>query len=144
MHSQTRTDAGLATTLRISVGRLARRLRAQRLDSTLSETQISVLVAVDRKYASTPSELAEYEKVKPPSMTRVIATLEERGLLERAPHPTDKRQAILAMTPAGTALLKENRRRRTAWLVQRLKELTPQERATLREAAPILEKLSQA
>ncbi|WP_396710885.1 MarR family winged helix-turn-helix transcriptional regulator [Microbispora sp. H11081] len=90
----------------------------------------------------TPGELAEHEKVQPPSMTRVIAKLEARGLLERSPHPTDRRQVMVSVTPLGAELLNEERRTREAWLAQRLKELTPEERATLRAVAPILEKLS--
>jgi DNA-binding MarR family transcriptional regulator len=92
----------------------------------------------------TPGELAEHEKVQPPSMTRVIAALEERGLVMRAPHSTDRRQVVLSVTEEGRAVVQRARRRRDAWLAKRLKELSPQERATLRAAAPILEKLSQA
>jgi DNA-binding MarR family transcriptional regulator len=77
-------------------------------------------------------------------MTRVIAVLEERNLVRRAPHPTDRRQVVLTVTPDGRALINRVRRRREAWLAQRLQELTPEERAILRSAAPILEKLSQS
>ena len=144
MPSQTRTDAGLSTALRVSVARLARRLRAQRADSSLSATQIGVLGAIEKHGPMSPGELADHEKVKPPSMTRVIAGLEERDLIQRAAHPTDRRQVVLAITPMGKQTLRETRRMREAWLVQRLKELTPEEKATLRAAAPILEKISQA
>jgi DNA-binding MarR family transcriptional regulator len=109
---------------------------------TLSATQLAALGAVARHDALTPGELAEHEKVQPPSMTRVIAHLEEKGLLARSPHPTDRRQVVLSVTPAGDKLLKEERRRKEAWLTQRLGELTPEERAILRQAAPILERLS--
>jgi DNA-binding MarR family transcriptional regulator len=74
----------------------------------------------------------------------VIAALEERGLVMRAPHATDRRQVVLSVTDEGRAVVHRARRRRDAWLAKRLKDLTPQERATLRAAAPILEKLSQA
>jgi DNA-binding MarR family transcriptional regulator len=77
-------------------------------------------------------------------MTRVIAALEARKLVMRMPHPTDKRQVVLTVTAAGRDLVHQVRRRREAWLAMRLKELSPQERATLRAAAPILEKLSQS
>jgi DNA-binding MarR family transcriptional regulator len=77
-------------------------------------------------------------------MTRVIAVLEERGLVRRAAHPTDRRQVILTVTQEGRDLVQLVRRRREAWLAQRLQELTPSERATLLAAAPILEKLSQS
>ena len=77
-------------------------------------------------------------------MTRVIAALESRGLILRSPHPTDRRQVILSVTPEGKSLVNQARRRRDAWLAMRLTELTGKELATLRAAAPILEKLSQA
>ena len=145
--TQTRSDAGLATALRISVSRLARRLRVERQAeglASLSDTQLAALAVLDRHAAMTPGELAEHEKVQPPSMTRVIAVLEERRLVMRAPHPTDRRQVVLTVTEQGRELVSQARRRRDAWLAKRLKELTAQERAILRAAAPVLEKLSQA
>ena len=141
--SQTRSRAGLAEDLRISIARLSRRLRAQG-GSSLSATQHAALAAVDRHRSMTPGELAEHEKVQPPSMTRVITALEEQRLLVRSPHPTDGRQVVLNLTDKGKSLLKEERRRKEAWLARRLQELTSEERAILRQAAPILEKLSKA
>lgn len=144
----TRSDAGLATALRITVSRLARRLRAERLtkglEPVLSDTQLAALAALERHSAMTPGELAEHEKVQPPSMTRVITVLEEHGLVMRTPHPSDRRQVMLTVTDSGRDLVHHSRRLREAWLAKRLRELTPQERATLRAAAPILEKLSQS
>ena len=147
--AQTRSDVGLATALRISVSRLARRLRVERTaqgtpESELSDTQFAALSALERHSAMTPGELAEHEKVQPPSMTRVIAVLEERSLVVRSPHPTDRRQVILTVTGEGRAVVQRVRRRKDAWLAQRLAELTTEERATLRAAVPILEKLSQS
>jgi DNA-binding MarR family transcriptional regulator len=147
--TKTTTDAGLATALRISVSRLARRLRAQRTTSglteaVLSETQLAALSALEKHHSMTPGELAEHEKVQPPSMTRVIAVLEERNLVRRTPHPTDRRQAVLTVTEEGRALVQRVRRRKDAWLARHLTGLTAEERATLRAAVPILEKLSQS
>jgi DNA-binding MarR family transcriptional regulator len=147
--AQTRSDAGLASSLRISVGRLARRLRVERTvpgtaEPFLSDTQFAALASLEKHGAMGPGELAEHEKVQPPSMTRVIAALEEWKLITRAAHPSDKRQVVLTVTTAGRDLVIKSRRRRDAWLARRLAELTPQERATLRAAAPILEKLSQS
>ena len=145
--TQTRSDAGLATALRISVSRLARRLRVERQAeglASLSDTQLAALAVLDRHGAMTPGELAEHEKVQPPSMTRVIAVLEERLLVMRAPHLTDRRQVMLTVTEQGRELVSQARRRRDAWLAKRLKELSADERAILRAAAPVLEKLSQA
>jgi DNA-binding MarR family transcriptional regulator len=145
---QTKSDAGLASALRMSVSRLARRLRAERyskgLEPDLSDTQLAALAALERHGQMTPGELAEHEKVQPPSMTRVVAVLEERGLVMRAPHATDRRQVVLTVTEGGRAVVQQSRRLREAWLAKRLHELTPEERATLRAAAPILEKLSQS
>ncbi|MFG2006495.1 MarR family transcriptional regulator [Spirillospora sp. NPDC048911] len=143
---------GLAEDLRISIARLSRRLRRLRPVPTegdggpgpLSLTQFAALAALERHRTMTPRELADHEKVQPPSMTRVIAFLEGRGLVERSPHPTDGRQVVLSATAAGRDLLAEERRRKEAWLSQRLSELTPEERVILRKAAPILDKLSQA
>ena len=147
---QTRSDAGLASALRISVSRLARRLRAERAAhglpalSELSDTQLGALATLERHGAMTPGELADHEKVQPPSMTRVIAVLEQRRLVMRAPHPTDKRQVALTATAAGRSLVGQVRRFREAWLARRLLELSAEERSVLRAAAPVLDKLSQS
>jgi DNA-binding MarR family transcriptional regulator len=146
---QQRSDTGLATALRISVSRLARRLRVERLmpelaEPALSDTQLAALATLERHGAMSPGDLAEHEKVQPPSMTRVIAALVDWKLVTRAPHPTDRRQVILTVTREGRSLVQKVRRRKEAWLARRLAELSPQERAILREAAPILEKLSQS
>jgi DNA-binding MarR family transcriptional regulator len=146
---QQRSDTGLATALRISVSRLARRLRVERLmpelaEPALSDTQLAALATLERHGAMSPGDLAEHEKVQPPSMTRVIAALVDWELVTRAPHPTDRRQVILTVTREGRSLVQKVRRRKEAWLARRLAELSPQERAILREAAPILEKLSQS
>ena len=146
----TRSDAGLAIAMRISISRLARRLKVeQRLgvggsDPVLSDIQLAALSALERHQAMTPGELAEYEKVQPPSMTRVIAVLEERSLVQRTAHPTDRRQVILTVTAEGRALVNRVRRRKEAWLAQRLDELSDAEVEVLRAAVPILEKLSQS
>jgi DNA-binding MarR family transcriptional regulator len=149
MTLQQRADATLATALRISVSRLARRLRVERLvpelaEPALSDTQLAALATLERHGAMTPGELAEHEKVQPPSMTRVIAALADWELVTRSPDPTDRRQVILSVTSSGRELVQQVRRRREAWLARRLAELTPQERAALLAAAPILEKLSQS
>jgi DNA-binding MarR family transcriptional regulator len=142
-------DAALATAMRISITRLARRLRVERLglagaETVLSDIQLAALAALERHDAMTPGELAEHEKVQPPSMTRVIAVLEERSLVRREPHPTDRRQVILTVTAEGRDLVQLVRRRREAWLAQRMQELSEEEREILRAAAPVLEKISQS
>ena len=137
----TRT-AELASTLRVSVMRLSRRLRAERLQTDLSLNQLATLGTLDRHGPLTPRELAEHEKVQPPSMTRVLAGLEERGLILRTPHASDGRQHLVSLTADARTLLKEDRRKREAWLAQRLAELTQEERDVLRAAAPVIERLT--
>jgi DNA-binding MarR family transcriptional regulator len=117
---------------------------AQGLQPELSDTQLAALATLEKHTEMTPGELAEHEKVQPPSMTRVIAALEERGLMRRMPHPTDRRQVVLTVTDQGREVVRQVRRLREAWLARRLRDLTPAQRATLREAVPILEKLSQS
>src|SRR6516225_1709269 len=109
MKSEHRTDPGLATALRISVSRLARRLRVERAaaglgEPDLSETQLAALATLERHGAMTPGELAEHEKVQPPSMTRVISALVESQLVRREPHHSDRRQVVLTATEAGRDL----------------------------------------
>ena len=137
----TTTDTALASSLRLSVMRLARRMRAERADTSLSISQIAALATVERHGPLTPSELAGHEKVQPPSMTRLVASLEAAGLVTRTPHPSDGRQVLLAISPAGAALLREDRRRREAWLAQRLLELDPEDRVVLHKAVAVLDRL---
>nr|WP_243717518.1 MarR family transcriptional regulator [Actinomadura darangshiensis] len=151
IRGRTASAPGLAEELRISIARLSRRLRTLRPHaaadggpSPLSLTQFAALAAIERHGSMTPRELADHEKVQPPSMTRVIAYLEERGLVARRPHPTDGRQVVLNATEDGSALLADERRRKEAWLAKRLGELTEGEREILRRAAPIIDKLSRS
>jgi DNA-binding MarR family transcriptional regulator len=139
----TRTDAGLASSLRVSVARLHRRLRTEQVpDHQVSVGGIAVLAQLSREGERTIGQLAATERVQPPSMTRTIANLELAGLVERSPHPTDGRQVMIRLAPRGEELLVAERRRRDAWLACRLRELSPDERTILRQAAPILERLS--
>ncbi len=140
----TATDTALASALRLSVMRLARRMRLQRADTSLTLSQLAALSTLERHGRLTPRELADHEKVQPPSMTRLVASLEAGQLVTRTPHPTDGRQVLLTVTPAAKALLAEDRRRREAWLSQQLADLDPAELATLRDAAVILDRLAGA
>jgi DNA-binding MarR family transcriptional regulator len=141
MPTMTRT-AELASTMRVSVMRLSRRLRSERADHDLSLTQMATLATLLRHGPLTPRDLADHEKVQPPSMTRILAGLEERALITRTPHVSDGRQHLVALTDAAVSLLREDRRRRDAWLSLRLAELTQAERDVLRAAAPLLERIS--
>jgi DNA-binding MarR family transcriptional regulator len=144
MRTLSAPDAELASTLRMSVMRLARRLRAQRSDLSLTLTQLAALATLERHGPLTPGELAEHEKVQPPSMTRVLGILEDHGLVQREPHPTDGRQQVVTITRQAVTMLREDRRRKDAWLAKQLTELTADERAALRAAAPVLERLARS
>ena len=138
-----RTDAGLASELRLSVMRLRRRLAGERHpDNELSMNAMAVLGALYRNGDLTPGELAAHERVQPPSMTRTVGCLEGGGHVVRRPHDSDRRQVLVSITEHGRATLLADRRRRDEWLTLRLRDLTADERAVLRAAAPILEKLS--
>ncbi len=136
------SDVAVASSLRIAVMRLARRLRAERADTSLSLSQLAAMATLSRHQPMTPGELAAHEKVQPPSMTRILAALEERGLVTRTPHPTDGRQSLLSMSEDGQALLDDDRRRRDAWLARRLAELDVHDRDVLRSAAALLDRLA--
>lgn len=140
----TTSNAELASALRVSVMRLARRLRAERGDDGLSLTQMATLGTLDRHGPLTPRELAEHERVQPPSMTRILAGLEERGLISRTPHESDGRQHLVSLTPAAADLLREDRRRRDAWLARRLADLSPAQRDALRAAAPVIDTIARS
>jgi DNA-binding MarR family transcriptional regulator len=138
-----RTDAGLASQLRLSVMRLRRRLANERHpDNELSLNTMAVLGSLYRHGELTVGELAALERVQPPSMTRTVTCLEELGHVSRRKHETDGRQVVVELTDTGRKTVIADRRSRDAWLARRLTELTPHERAVLREAAPILERLS--
>jgi DNA-binding MarR family transcriptional regulator len=130
----------LASRLRLTIGRTSRRLR-QEGGGGLPASQYSALVSVERFGPLTPSEMAVHERIQRPSATRVIAKLEEAGLVERASDPNDGRSSLIALTPAGRALLEQVRHAKDVYLEHRLETLSRQELATLQEAAGILERM---
>jgi DNA-binding MarR family transcriptional regulator len=141
--SRTTLDtAALAHDLRLAVMRFSRRLRSQRVDTSVTLTHLAALSTLKRHGPMSPGELAAHEKVQPPSMTRVVVALEQAGLVTRTPHPTDGRQVVIDLTPAAYDLLSAEACAREAWLSERLHQLSPQERETLRDAAEIMEKLA--
>ena len=138
------TAVQLAVLLRDAITRLNRRVRQTRPVGDLTATQLSALASLELAGAMTPRELAEIERVRPPTMTKIVSKLEERDLVQRTPHPTDGRQVILAATPQGRGVLAKFERAREEWLAQRLSELTAQEREVLRHAAEILRQVARA
>nr|WP_203772808.1 MarR family transcriptional regulator [Actinoplanes nipponensis] len=136
------TAEQLAMSLRESIMRLNRRLRQARAVGDLTFSQLSALTSLQLAGALTPRELADVERVQPPTMTKIVGKLEERGLVARTPHPTDRRQVILAATEEGRAVYAQFEKARNEWLALQLAELTPDERDTLERAAQILRQVA--
>jgi DNA-binding MarR family transcriptional regulator len=134
----TSADVELASHLRIAVARTARRLR-QESGTYLSPTLTAALATVERHGPLTPSELAARERVQRPTVTRILSTLDELGLVARAADPGDRRSALISITPAGRKLLAAARTRKDAFLSERLEALGAEDRATLERAAALLE-----
>jgi DNA-binding MarR family transcriptional regulator len=135
------TEAEVAARLRVSATRLARRLRKENAGE-LTPSQISALVAVSTHGPLTLGELAEHERVAPPSITKAVAKLEADGLVVRQTDPNDRRVSRVSTSPAAEALLAENRHRKTAWLTTRLQQLDAGERARLADALDVLDHLT--
>ncbi len=130
----------LATRLRLAVTRTARRLR-QEGTIGFTASQGAMLATIERHGPLTPSELAQRERVQRPTVTRMLARLEEDGIVQRAADPADGRSFLVSLTPHGRELLAEVRTRKDAYLAQRLSELDDEERAALARAADVLEHL---
>ncbi len=133
--------AEAASRLRLAVMRLARRLRQHGGDGTVSPSQLSALATLDRMAPLTLKGLAGAERVQPPTMTRIVASLEELGFVQRSPDPDDGRVSVMRLTAAGRRFVERTRRRKTAYLARRLQKLAPAELDALVRAIPVLEKL---
>jgi DNA-binding MarR family transcriptional regulator len=130
----------VASRLRLAIARTARRLR-QQAGTDLSAALTAALATVELRGPLTPSELAEAERVKRPTATRIVARLEEQGLVERTADPSDRRSFLVAITAEGAALLKRLRKRKNAYLARRLRELDPADVEALERAAEVLERM---
>jgi DNA-binding MarR family transcriptional regulator len=119
---------------------MARRLR-QEAGTALGPSQAAALATIERHGPLAPSELAERERIKRPTATRIIGHLEKAGLVARVRDPEDGRSSILSVTPEARALLRRLRQRKTAYLAQRLRDLEPGDRAALEHAADVLERM---
>ncbi|WP_054816486.1 MarR family winged helix-turn-helix transcriptional regulator [Nocardia arizonensis] len=138
----TPTDVrALAGELSLAVVRLTRHLRGRRADAQISLTQLSALATLNREGAMTPGALAAKERVQPPSMTRVIASLTDLDLVERNPHPTDGRQIIVSLSAAGRALLADEASAREAWMTEQLSTLTDDQLVVLTKAVAIMKQI---
>ncbi len=134
------SEAELASRLRLVVTRLARRLRTQ-LPGELSPSQLATLASVERLGPLTLGELSSAERVKPPTMTKIVSCLEEQGLVSRTVDRSDRRVARVEATPEGLRFLDQSRRQKDAYLAERLRSLSPDDRAALERAAVVLERL---
>lgn len=132
--------AEVATRLRLAITRMARRLR-QEAGAGLTPSQVAALATIERHGPLAPSELAEREQIKRPSVTRILSRLAERELVERIPDPDDGRSAIVTVTPSGRELVRRLRRRKTAYLASRMRGLSRADLEALAGAASVLERI---
>jgi DNA-binding MarR family transcriptional regulator len=137
---QTTSRPDLASHLRLTIARTARRLR-QEGGTELSPSMTAALATIECHGPMTPSELAARERIQRPTATRVIARLEEMGLLARTADPQDRRSSLVSVTPDAKTLLTEQRTRKTAFLAERLDRLEAEDRAALERAADVLERM---
>jgi DNA-binding MarR family transcriptional regulator len=136
---------GLAARLRLAIARTARRLRQEALAGVggveLSPTLAAALATIDVHGPLTPSELAERERIQRPTATRIVARLDEAGLVERTPDPADGRAYLVSLSAEGRALLRRIRRRKDEYLARRLRGLDRADIEALERAADVLERL---
>jgi len=137
---QTTSTPPLAVRLRLAIMRTSRRMR-QEAGGELSPSLAAALATVERHAPITPSELAARERIQRPTATRLLARLEDAGLVERTPDPTDGRSSLVAPTPDAVAMMAEVRTRKAAYLARRLETLNAEELATLERAADLLERM---
>lgn len=140
MLTRSSTESERAARLRLAITRVARRLR-QEANADLSPSLTSALSSIERHGPVTPSDLANCERVQRPTITRVLARLEELELIERTADPADGRSTLVTITPVGRALLGDLRTRRDAFLADRLSRLPAEDRAVLDRASEVLESL---
>jgi DNA-binding MarR family transcriptional regulator len=138
--SKTPDLVALSARLRLAIARTARRLR-QEAGTGLSPSLASALATIERHGPLTPSELAEQERVRRPTATRIVARLEQDGLVDRAGDPSDGRVSLVSASAEGRALLRRLRTRKDAYLAKRLRDLDAAEVRTLERAAAVLERV---
>jgi DNA-binding MarR family transcriptional regulator len=138
MQTISETEEQLAPRLRWAITRMARRLR-QEAGVDLGPSQVASLATIERHGPLSPSELADRERIKRPTVTRIVGHLEAAGLVERVKDPEDGRGSILSATPEARTMLKSLRARKTAYLARRLGNMNAEDRRTLERAAALLE-----
>ena len=145
METTSPSVAEIAAGLRLAIVRTSRRLRQDALAAegkgVLSPSLTSALATIDLHGPLTPSEIAERERIRRPTATRIVASLVDLGLASRTPDPDDGRGFLVATTSGGAALMKRLRKRKNAYLAKRMRDLDEEEVATLARASEILERL---
>lgn len=131
----------VASRMRMAVMRLSRRVRHESLGGDVTSSMLSALATVDRRGPLTLGELAAAERMQPPSMTKIVARLEESGLLVREIDARDRRVARVQVTREGRRFINRSRSRGSAYIAARLATLAPEERAVVEAALPVLERL---
>jgi DNA-binding MarR family transcriptional regulator len=131
----------LAADLRVALVRSVRRIRAERANEETTDGEYSVLARLECDGPQTPRYLADHDHVQPPTMSRIINGLGQKGMITRGPHPEDGRQVLVDLTSSGRAEVRETRRRRNEWLAQQLEGLDAHERDVLARASEILRRV---
>lgn len=131
-----------AADLRVAVMRLARRLRVERSSDDLTPSQIAVLGTLIRNGPASTGQLAHSERISPPSMTRILNSLHQAGMVTRAQDPHDRRLMKYEATSKAMERVERDRVRRDQWLARRIEELSPQERELLHAAVPLIDKIA--
>ena len=135
-----RKEERLAAELRLAVMRLARRLR-QQAPADVTPSMLSALTVVERLGPITLGDLAGFERVKPPTMTRIVTRFEEDGLVSKEPDGSDRRITRLSLTDAGRKFITKNRTRKDAYLADRLRQLSSRERSQLQTGIEVIQRL---
>ena len=133
----------VAADLTLAVGQLIRRLRAEIESEGLGMSQTSALARLERQGPMTTADLARAEAMKPQSMKAILASLEEDGLVEREPHPTDGRQILFLLTAAGLAARRKRDTAKHKWLSAAIEKLGPEDIRTLAAAIPLIRRIGE-
>ena len=130
--------------LSLAIGQLVRRLRVEVNPDELSWSQLTTLARLDKVGAMTTADLARAEFVKPQSMGTTLADLEQAGLVQRRPHPTDGRQVLFALTAEGMEARRQRNIAKREWLLAAMAKLDPVEQQTLMAAAALIKRLAES
>jgi DNA-binding MarR family transcriptional regulator len=144
MDSNAADESDLAARVRVSVIRLTRRLRSQRADTAVTLTQLSAMATLYSCGPMTAGKLATAERVRPPSVTRILAVLEDRGLVHRLEDATDRRQSIIVLTDAGVDHLLAEAAVTERWLHEQLADLSDADQEILTQAVDIIDRMAEA